>query len=65
MQPAAYMFVRGAGYQYVTGKLRPECLKVVDGKLIQFPFDSRCLREIDWNGMEEEAKIQWISYIYY
>ena len=44
------MFIRvgAAGYQYVTGKLRRACLKVDDMKLVQTPFATGCLREVDY-----------------
>ena len=40
--------VAGAGYQYTTSKLHPNCLGVVGGRLQQFPFAGGCLREIDY-----------------
>ena len=43
-----FLRVGGALYQYVTGKLNPDCLGEVNGKLIQFPFTSGCLREVDY-----------------
>ena len=40
--------VGGALYQYVTGRLYRSCFDVIDGKLIQTPFASGCLREVDY-----------------
>ena len=44
------MFIRvgAAGYQYVTGKLRRACLEVDNKNLVQAPFASGCLREVDY-----------------
>ena len=44
------MFLRtgGAGYQYVTGKLKRLCFDVDDGALVQTPFTYGCMREIDY-----------------
>ena len=46
----ALMFTRvgAAGYQYVTGKLKRSCFEVEDMKLVQTPFKSGCLREVDY-----------------
>ena len=38
----------GAGYQYVTGKLRRSCFEVFDGVLRQTPFTAGCMREVDY-----------------
>ena len=38
----------GAGYQYVTGKLRRSCFEVFDDVLRQTPFTAGCMREIDY-----------------
>ena len=43
-----FMRVGGAGYQYVTGKLRRSCFIVDDGALIQTPFTFGCMREVDY-----------------
>ena len=43
-----FMRVGGAGYQYVTGKLRRSCFIVDDGALIQTPFTYGCMREVDY-----------------
>ena len=43
------MFLRvgGAGYQYVTGRLKQGYFHVHDGMLLQNPFSEGCLREVD------------------
>ena len=38
----------GAGYQYITGKLKRSCFVVKNGFLIQTPFKKGCLREVDY-----------------
>ena len=38
----------GAGYQYITGKLKRSCFAVKNGFLIQTPFTKGCLREVDY-----------------
>ena len=38
----------GAGYQYITGKLKRSCFVVKNGFLIQTPFTKGCLREVDY-----------------
>ena len=43
-----FLRVGGAVYQYVTGKLNSDCFGEVNGKLIQFPLTSGCLREVDY-----------------
>ena len=43
-----FLRVGGAGYQYVTGKLRRLCFIVDDGALIQAPFTYGCMREVDY-----------------
>ena len=43
-----FLRVGGAGYQYITGKLHPNCLEIVDGVLVQTPFAEGCLREVDY-----------------
>ena len=44
------LFLRagGAGYQYVTGKLRRSCFAIDNGFLIQTPFTVGCMREVDY-----------------
>ena len=44
------MFLRvgGAGYQYVTGRLKRGCFHVHDGMLLQNPFSEGCLRGVDY-----------------
>uniref|UniRef100_A0A7M6DQY4 Uncharacterized protein n=1 Tax=Clytia hemisphaerica TaxID=252671 RepID=A0A7M6DQY4_9CNID len=37
-----------AVYQYVTGKLNRNCLDIQDGMLVQTPFATGCLKEIDY-----------------
>lgn len=40
--------VLGAAYQHYTGKLERSCFSVKDGKLLQVPFSTSCLRQIDY-----------------
>ena len=44
------LFLRagGAGYQYVTGKLRRSCFSTENGFLIQTPFTVGCMRGVDY-----------------
>ena len=44
------LFLRagGAGYQYVTGKLRRSCFTTENGFLIQTPFTVGCMRGVDY-----------------
>ena len=44
------LFLRagGAGYQYVTGKMRRSCFTINNGFLIQTPFTVGCMRGVDY-----------------
>ena len=44
------LFLRagGAGYQYVTGKMRRSCFTTKNGFLIQTPFTVGCMRGVDY-----------------
>ena len=44
------LFLRagGAGYQYVTGKMRRSCFTIKNGFLIQTPFTVGCMRGVDY-----------------
>ena len=43
------MFVTsgGAGYQYLTWKLKQSCFEVDNNSLLQTPFTFDCMREVD------------------
>lgn len=40
--------VAGSLYQYITKKLRRSCFEITEGRLLQTPFDSECMRGIDY-----------------
>uniref|UniRef100_A0A7M5V9H7 Uncharacterized protein n=1 Tax=Clytia hemisphaerica TaxID=252671 RepID=A0A7M5V9H7_9CNID len=40
--------VAGSLYQYITKKLRRSCFEITEGKILQTPFDSECMRGIDY-----------------
>ena len=43
-----FLRVGGAGCQYVTGKLKRSCFAVNNGALVQTPFSSGCMRDVDY-----------------
>eukprot|EP00111_Clytia_hemisphaerica_P009519 TCONS_00027912-protein len=45
---ASFFRIGGAVYQYRTQKVRRSCFNVFEGRIIQTPFDTGCLREIDY-----------------
>ena len=42
------MRVAGAIYQYTIGTVKYKCFDIADGKLLQTPFQTACLREVDY-----------------
>lgn len=45
---AQFLRVGAVVKQYMTGVLNHDCLRVVDGKLWQTPFDSGCMKNVDY-----------------
>ena len=52
-----FLRTSGAGYQYITCKLRRSCFEVFDGVLHQTPFAVGCMRKVDfvWIGNTSEC----------
>ena len=52
-----FLGTSGAGYQYITCKLRRSCFEVFDGVLRQTPFAAGCMRKVDfvWIGNTSEC----------
>ena len=45
---ASFFRIGGAIYQYQTQEVRKACFKVIEGRIIQTPFATGCLRGIDY-----------------